>query len=302
MGRSFNKKLKTVTRRVGHTASHVGGGVEEFGEGFKKGGKLVTKIGGGMELVGTGLTVLGMGEIGVPLAEIGAETTAIGVTEQGIGSALQSGGKTLKEGGDKLAIMSKNKKHVKDSHLKYLDATNCSYGAPVPEWATKDKSLSHSKKQSVLLDKNGKDVHIAFRGTDPKHLPDLISDGHILFGQEDSDSRFREANETYKKVKEKYPDRQIHLSGHSLGSKLADSVFQKNCDDNLNMVGFNMGSNPFIEANRRGNECDKGNAVQYTTLADPISTGVFVKKHQKIIVLPTKRGNDPHTLANFTVA
>ena len=52
MGRSFNKKLKTVTRRVGHTASHVGGGVEEFGEGFKKGGKLVTKIGGGMELVG----------------------------------------------------------------------------------------------------------------------------------------------------------------------------------------------------------------------------------------------------------
>ena len=36
MGRSFNKKLKTVTRRVGHTASHVGGGVEEFGEGFKR--------------------------------------------------------------------------------------------------------------------------------------------------------------------------------------------------------------------------------------------------------------------------
>ena len=78
-------------------------------------------------------------------------------------------------------------------------------------------------------------------------------------------------------------------------------MFNKNCDDNLNMVGFNMGSNPFIEGNRRGNECDKGNAVQYTTLADPISTGVFVKKHQKIIVLPTKRGNDPHTLANFTV-
>ena len=74
-------------------------------------------------------TVVGLPEFGVPLAEIGAETTAIGVSEQGIGSALQSGGKALKEGGDKLAIMSKNKKHVKDSHSKYLDATNCSYGA-----------------------------------------------------------------------------------------------------------------------------------------------------------------------------
>ena len=302
MGRSFNKKLKTVTRRVGHTASHVGEGMQELGKGFKQGGKLVTQVGEGMELAGGALTVIGLPEAGAVLAGAGGVAMSVGYEEQAAGTGLKKGGKALKEGGDMLATMSKNKKHVKDSHSKYLDATNCSYGAPVPEWATKDKSLSHSKKQSVLLDKNGKDVHIAFRGTDPKHLPDLISDGHILFGQEDSDSRFREANETYKKVKEKYPDRQIHLSGHSLGNSLAQSVFEKNCDDNLNMVGFNMGSNPFVEANRRGNECDKGNAVQYTTLADPISTGVFVKKNQKIIVLPTKRGNDPHTLANFTVA
>lgn len=302
MGRSFNKKLKTVTRKVGHTSSHVGEGMQELGKGFKQGGKLVTQVGAGMELAGGALTAVGLPEIGAVLAGAGGVAMSVGLEEQAVGVGMRKGGKALKEGGDMLAIMSKNKKHVKDSHSKYLDATNCSYGAPVPEWATKDKSLSHSKKQSVLLDKNGKDVHISFRGTDPKHLPDLISDGHILFGQEDSDNRFREANETYKKVKEKYPDRQIHLSGHSLGSKLADSVFNKNCDDNLNMVGFNMGSNPFIEGNRRGNECDKGNAVQYTTLADPISTGVFVKKHQKVIVLPTKRGNDPHTLANFSVA
>ena len=190
MGRSFNKKLRTVTRKVGHTASHAGEGMQELGKGFKQGGKLVTQVGEGMELAGGALTVIGLPEAGALLAGAGGVAMSVGYEEQAVGTGLKKGGKALKEGGDKLAIMSKNKKHVKDSHSKYLDATNCSYGAPVPDWATKDKSLSHSKKQSVLLDKNGKDVHIAFRGTDPKHLPDLISDGHILFGQEDSDVRF----------------------------------------------------------------------------------------------------------------
>ena len=56
MGRSFNKKLRTVTRKVGHTASHVGGGVEEFGEGFKKGEYFTSRGLGGANIITNSLT------------------------------------------------------------------------------------------------------------------------------------------------------------------------------------------------------------------------------------------------------
>ena len=58
MGRSFNKKLRTVTRKVGHTASHVGGGVEEFGEGFKKGEYFTSRGLGGANIITNSLTQL----------------------------------------------------------------------------------------------------------------------------------------------------------------------------------------------------------------------------------------------------
>ena len=300
--RSVTKKLKTVTRKTGHTVSKLGKVEQEFGEGFEKGGKIVMKVGGGMELVGAGLTFVGLGAVGVPLATVGAEAQAIGFEEVVAGQSMQTMGSLLEEGGDTLATMSKNKKNVKASHAKYLDATRASYSGNVPDWATKDNKLSHSKKHIVLVDKNSNDIHLSFKGTNPTHLPDLISDGHILLGNETSNARFREANETYKDVKEKYQDRQIHLSGHSLGATISNRVYNSNCGDNLSMVGFNQGSNPIIDANRRNDECSSGKVVQYTQLADPISMGVFVKKNQKVIVLPTKRGNDPHTLDNFSVA
>lgn len=65
---------------------------------------------------------------------------------------------------------------------------------------------------------NENNVIIGFRGTE--NIDDLITDFSVLRGTED-DKRFKEAVETYNKVKNKYPNLRIMSTGHSLGGSLA---------------------------------------------------------------------------------
>tara|TARA_R110002153_G_scaffold50861_3_gene142962 strand:- start:760 stop:1443 length:684 start_codon:yes stop_codon:yes gene_type:complete len=66
---------------------------------------------------------------------------------------------------------------------------------------------------------------IAYRGSVSKK-DWLVSDVKILLGTEPSDSRVQKSIRFYDKVKEKYPNKTIVLTGHSLGGRIATLVSQ----------------------------------------------------------------------------
>jgi len=87
-----------------------------------------------------------------------------------------------------------------------------------------DRELSNIK-QKVYTHKNK--VVVAFQGTKPSRVRDLVSDGMILFGLEGLDTRFKDANKTMDRVNQKYGNKKIITMGHSLGGTLAEHVGNK---------------------------------------------------------------------------
>jgi hypothetical protein len=87
-----------------------------------------------------------------------------------------------------------------------------------------DRELSNVK-QKVYTHKNK--VVVAFQGTDPTRVRDLVSDGMIIFGLEGFNTRFKDANKTMDRVNQKYGNKKIITMGHSLGGTLAEHVGNK---------------------------------------------------------------------------
>ena len=87
-----------------------------------------------------------------------------------------------------------------------------------------DRELSNVK-QKVYTHKNK--VVVAFQGTDPTRVRDLVSDGMIIFGLEGLNTRFKDANKTMDRVNQKYGNKKIITMGHSLGGTLAEHVGNK---------------------------------------------------------------------------
>ena len=129
-----------------------------------------------------------------------------------------------------------------------------------------------SNKNAVVLQK-GNDVVISYRGTDLKNPSDLLADTEILLGRDKVklflNDRFDEANSLYNKVKEEYPESEITLTGHSLGSAEAIYVGTKN---NTKSISFNEGTSPMdvLLSHFGSAEADKKQVV-YITAKDIIS-------------------------------
>jgi len=101
-----------------------------------------------------------------------------------------------------------------------------------------------SNRNAVVM-KDANKVVISYRGTDLKNPSDILADTEILLGRDKLgvflNDRFDTANSLYQKVKEEYPDSDITLTGHSLGSASAIFVGIKN---NTKSVSFNEGTSP----------------------------------------------------------
>jgi len=129
-----------------------------------------------------------------------------------------------------------------------------------------------SNKNAVVL-KMDNDVVISYRATDLKNPSDLLADTEIFLGRDKIkiflNDRFDEADKLYNKVKETYPNSEITLTGHSLGSAEAIYVGSKN---NTRSVSFNEGTSPLdVVFSQFGSaEANKKQTV-YITAKDIIS-------------------------------
>ena len=99
----------------------------------------------------------------------------------------------------------------------------------------------------------------------------MKSDFNILIGKTRNNQRFREADNLFKRVEQKYQEKaknkfHIHVTGHSLGGALAKHVNDRhsNIDKNIN---FSRGSTPFKLQKGKENQYDVSNVF------DPISMG-----------------------------
>ena len=90
-----------------------------------------------------------------------------------------------------------------------------------------DKKLSGLRAKVYTNKETGKNV-IAIRGTQGIH--DMITDINLLFDNKNT-KRFRHAKKVYDRVVNKYGKDNLILSGHSLGSSLAQEVGKKNKDE-----------------------------------------------------------------------
>ena len=90
-----------------------------------------------------------------------------------------------------------------------------------------DEDLSQ-KSRSVFYNKTKNRAVVAYKGTDPTHLSDLIADGQIVNGMDEYLSgRFRGAEKAYRQATKKYGKENVQVTGHSLGGSQAVHVGRK---------------------------------------------------------------------------
>ena len=167
--------------------------------------------------------------------------------------------------------------------------------------------LEDTTKNATVIqkinNKGEREITIAYRGTILSNMGDLAADTAIFFGNPAENlgmptGRFLEAENTYKRIKEKYPDAKITLTGHSLGGRQAILVGEKY---NVPTQAFNVGSFvfDFVVPN-----AEKKDFIKiYNVPSDPISMSSRYDTSQEVIDVPN-RGNpinplSAHALTNF---
>ena len=305
-GRSRGDQARTITRKFGSTLKETGNVVEKAGDVVQQGSKYVGYAATAGEVVGMGLTAIGMPEFGVPLIAASEEAGELAMAGQLGGNALHNAGAWMQDSGSTMRNMAKGaEKGVRQEHANQLAITAAGYeyrdhmdkGAPSIPNLNVDTGFLGDRRAIVYTHENNDDVFITYNGTEPTNASDLLADGYILTGNESSSGRFQYAERLYNDVKNKYPDKNIHLTGHSLGGQEAAYVGCKN--KVASVTTFNRGSNPL--ASDVNNKNCTSNVTNYKTRSDPISTGPYALPNQKLIVLQGSGGFDPHGMSNFNV-
>ena len=157
-----------------------------------------------------------------------------------------------------------------------------------------DNDLS-DRETSVFYNPSTKKVIVGYRGTamdDSKtRWKDLKSDFNILIGKTRNDQRFREANEKYNAVREKYGDEYTYnVTGHSLGGALAKHVNDRHSNEIEKSVTFSRGSSPFHLGDSKGNQVDVANAF------DPVAWGAMLEDGNKKVDFTPRSALSAHNL------
>jgi len=129
-----------------------------------------------------------------------------------------------------------------------------------------DPDLS-TQLQKVFHNPISKETVISNSGTnfrDKNIFNDLKSDSAIFFGLEKQNKRFKQSQEHLNKVKSKYGDDKIIVTGHSLGGSISEQLARSN--PNINSVAFNRFSGPLQGFRKRPK-----NFIDISNRNDPLS-------------------------------
>ena len=308
-GRSRGDQARTITRKFGSTVKHTGQAVGKAGDVLEQGSKYVGYAATAGEVVGMGLTAVGMPEFGIPLMEASA---AVGESDAlmaaGIGApALQNMGAWMVDSGSTMRNMAKGaEKGVRQEHAAQLAVTAAGYqyrdnmhlGPPEVPNMSMDAQFSGDRRAMVYTHDNDNSVYITYNGTDFSNVDDVKADAYIVAGQESKSEHFKFADKLFKQVKAKYPDKHIHITGHSLGGATAAYVGCRN--EAASVTTFNRGGH-FLKSDINNKGCTS-QVTNYKTRSDPLSTASYAIPNQKLIVLKGE-GNfhNAHAMHNFNV-
>ena len=89
-----------------------------------------------------------------------------------------------------------------------------------------DNLLSNDRRL-VLVNPDNKQVVFAMRGTDITNKKDLLTDVGIGVGVEKKMGQYKRANRTIRHIKNKYPDYNLSLTGHSMSALYAYNLGKK---------------------------------------------------------------------------
>lgn len=143
-----------------------------------------------------------------------------------------SGGKSLAELGIK-----ELRNDLPDRDLQKLSKAAYEHDPQVAGYTFVPALSDYESK--VFVKPGTKDIVIAYKGTDPKHISDLYTDLRLAQGHLSDTSRYQRSKQAVQRVKQNLPGYRITLTGHSLGGSLARAA---STDKGVTRaVGFNTG-------------------------------------------------------------
>lgn len=161
--------------------------------------------------------------------------------------------------------------HLANASYQFNDKRRPEYsykkaGRYLPELRDFDIDHELSGKNSVVLrnDRTG-EIHLSFRGTNPKNKGDLGTDAAIMTGAEGETKRFRDAENLFLRAKQKYTDGRFTTSGHSLGAGQSLHVAEK-----FDIEGHHYDPAVSWKAALR-NKAKGARQMIYRTVLDPVS-------------------------------
>ena len=179
-----------------------------------------------------------------------------------------------------------------------------------PRWHL-DRSLS-DKTNSTFVDEEDKKVVLSVRGTDIKatfgqtsRAEDLLSDLAVGLGISKMTSRHKRSEKMLQKIKERYPDYDIELVGHSLGASITEDLARKH---KIRANNFNSGQSPVpIKMNHLNYMTHPDTKKQrslirnYMVTGDVISNSSFFDLTKTNIIVPKRDKNaSVHSTSQFT--
>jgi hypothetical protein len=171
-----------------------------------------------------------------------------------------------------------------------------------------------NKHIAVVRDIRSDTLYVSHRGTKLSNrdlagtLEDLWADAHIVQGKEKSHSRFKEAEQHYKGLREQFPKSNIIMSSHSLGGSISRHIVGNNSNDKkLEVHAFNPGSSighvlDKIKPKKKEKEKNKIHVYHSVTkrLGIPDFISLLGRYGADNLHLVEAQGANPHSLQNFT--
>ena len=161
--------------------------------------------------------------------------------------------------------------------------------------------------RGIMVVERGNQRVISVKGTDPKNKSDLLSDLQLAMGLHKSNIQFRERKNEIKNIMRRDPDKEYHLTGHSLAGSIITNAMASS-PSILRTVKkaytFNSGGTPVFEASLKPRKeyisMVNEKLEHHKTKADIISSTPSVYGETIFHKQKSRNPFTSHSITNFT--